>query len=118
MTPCILSAALLAASLLSGDEPLLRYALEPGDRLIYQRVAVVASLETGAVEQKITDQIQLWPLERRGDEWLLLLDLRHIADGRPEPVRGALTLLSERGGRRTTPAMLMRVADIWRPRSI
>ncbi len=109
-----LAALAIAASVTvcRGEEPSLRYALTPGDRLVYQRVAVVASIDTGAVEQQITDQIQIWPLEQRGDEWLLLVDLRHIADGQVEPVRGALTLIDERGRRRTTPPMLTRVADM------
>lgn len=115
MMPFPLVLALAAAPPASApnvDPPDLRYALAPGDRLVYQRLAIVASLDTGAVEQQITDQIQIWPLEQRGDQWLLLLDLRHIADGRMEPVHGALMLIDERGRRRTTPAMLTRVADM------
>ena len=90
----------------------LRYNFRPGDRLIYKRSAIVASLETGAVEQRITDQIQLWCLERDDNEALVLLDLVHFVDGRIEPVRGALLRIDMRGERRMEAAMLTRIAEL------
>ena len=90
----------------------LRYNFRSGDRLIYKRSAIVASLETGAVEQRITDQIQLWCLERDDNEALVLLDLVHFVDGRIEPVRGALLRIDMRGERRMEAAMLTRIAEL------
>ncbi|MCG3127445.1 MAG: hypothetical protein CHACPFDD_02305 [Phycisphaerae bacterium] len=89
-----------------------RWAFHVGDRLIYERRAVVAALDTHAVREHITDQIQIWCLEKRGDEWLLLVDLIRIVDGKTEPTRGAVLLIDDRGRRHIEPAVATHVADM------
>lgn len=89
-----------------------RYRLEPGDYLLYERRALVASLQTGAVEQQITDQIQLWCLEPGAGGGVLLLDLIHIADGNIEPTRAAVLTIDPRGVRRIDPIMQERIAEM------
>lgn len=106
----ILCFATLAAPAAAQTAP--RWSFRVGDRLIYERKAVVAALDTHAVREHVTDQIQIWCLEKRGDEWLLLVDLIRIVDGRTEPVRGAVLLIDDRGRRRIEPVMATRIADM------
>lgn len=94
----------------AGESPL-RYAIRPGDRIVYERAAVVASLETGAVQQRITDQIQVWCLDQQDQKRLVLLDLIHIVDGTIEPPRGAVLEIDARGLRDMSSATQTRIAE-------
>ena len=104
--------ALVHGAAIVQAQPPLRYNFQPGDRLVYQRSAIVASLETGAVEQQITDQIQIWCLERTDEDTLVLLDTRHFVNAKGEPVRGALFRIDSRGNRDMEAGMLTRISEM------
>ena len=53
--------------------PPLRYQLNVGDRLVYERRVRVTALDADAVLERYTQQLQLWCLSRQQDEVLILL---------------------------------------------
>ncbi|HUU96301.1 MAG TPA: hypothetical protein VM487_11220 [Phycisphaerae bacterium] len=94
-----------------GNIPL-RYALQPGEHLVYERRALDSTLETGQEQQRIVDRIRLWCLAREGDENLLLLEQTRSRDGRVEPLRGAVFYLDQRGRRRVPDVVQTRLAEL------
>ena len=77
----------------------LEYRFEVGDRIIYERRAIVSSLTTSQRRQTIVDQIQLWCFERNDNQALLLIDLIRLVDGHREPMCGIVLYIDQRGRR-------------------
>jgi hypothetical protein len=90
----------------------LRYRLQAGDRLVYERRAQVTALDSGKPQARIVDQIQFWCLEVRDNRALVLLDRIRIVAGRAEPIRGALFYMDESGVRRIPESVRTRAADL------
>lgn len=106
-----LATALSPATAVSAGPPL-RYHLEAGDQLVYERRVQVAALEGPSAPQRYTQQIQLWCLGSDWRETLLLADLVRVVDGRAGPTRGALFHADPRGRRRFPDEVLARVAGL------
>lgn len=73
---------------------------------------MIASLDTNAVESRVTDQIQIWCLDELEDSYLLLAHLVRFEDGKREPVRAMVLSIDRRGVRRMTPAMQTQIAEM------
>ena len=98
-----LAVALASACARGQDERALRYRLKTGDCLLYEQRATRTTLDADQPLAQRACQLRIWCLERRGDESLLLVDLRPTGDaGRQRS--GGVTLHVDDGGRR-------RVAD-------
>jgi hypothetical protein len=93
--------------------PSLRYRLDVGDRLVYERHVQVVPLDGRAAPERYTEQLQLCCLSREREETLLLLaDLTRIANQQVQPARGAVFKLDRRGHRRFSNEVLVRVAEL------
>jgi hypothetical protein len=94
-----------------GNIPL-RYAVQPGDYLVYERRALDSTPQTGQEQQRIVDRIRLWCLAREGDGNLLLLLQTRSRNGRVGPLRGAVFYLDQRGRRRVPDVVQTRLAEL------
>lgn len=95
----------------AADSPL-RYRFEPGQWLIYERQVRIEPLGIDLPPRRYTEQIQLWCLETREDDALLLVDVMRVVGNDMEPPRGVLLRIDERGQRRLDPETLRRVPEV------
>ncbi len=106
-----LAAVLYAAGAAAADPPL-RYDLDVGERLVYERRVRVLPLDGDSVVQRYSQQLQLWCLASDLKEDYLLAELIHVAAQQTEPARGALFHIDHRGRRRFPDEILARVAGL------
>lgn len=78
------------------------YRFEPGDVREYEQRETVTTLAGDEPQSASTARIQLWCLERTGEEWLLLAALTRTRAGAAEPACGGV-LYVDAGGRRRFP---------------
>jgi len=106
-----LGAVLLAGFAARAEQPL-RYRLEPGDRLVYERRTVFSRGDSNRPPEQRTQQVQIWCLAQEGDAWLVLADIMEAAEGRTSPARGAVLRLNVDGRRRPAEEGLSRLAEL------
>jgi hypothetical protein len=92
--------------------PLLRYDLDVGDRLVYERRVRVLPLVGDSVLERYSEQVQLYCLSRDLKEAYILSELIRVTDQRTGPARGALFHLDYRGRLRLPDEALDRVAEL------
>ncbi|MGE0480647.1 MAG: hypothetical protein AB7Q17_09260 [Phycisphaerae bacterium] len=110
-----LATAVLLASFAAAHvaaEGVLRYDLRAGDWLIFERRAMVTSLRDGRELSRYVDQIQLWCLEARDDDRLLLIDRIRLVAGEPQPMVGLIFHADTRGGLRVPTELLNGAAEL------
>ncbi len=104
--------ALTAALPAAAQTPSLTYQLAVGDRLVYRREAVVRANDSGAVRQRIVDDVQCWCLAEEDGQKLLLIQLVREAGAEVHPARGAVLYVTSRGERRWPDEMPPRLAPL------
>lgn len=103
--------AAFAAGVVAADAPL-RYRFEPGQWLIYERQVRIESIGVELPPRRYAEQVQIWCLERRLDDALLLVDVMRVVGDDVEPASGILLHLDERGGRRLETEALRRTPEV------
>jgi len=94
-------------------QPTLRYRLEPGDHLNYERRATSFALDSGQPIASTVARIDIWCFQRREHEALLLLTVTHnITAESSESTRGGVLCVDEFGRRRIPPETLIRLDDL------
>lgn len=84
--------------LTGGAQAPARYAFETGDWLVYERREVVTRASGGErIGPSITDQIQIWVLNRTADSCLILLDQIRLLENDARPARGIVATVDSRG---------------------
>jgi len=98
----VASAATLTSSGLAQDA--LRYRLEPGDRIVYERRVRLTPLDrvapqgpTAGGPQEFREQIQIWCLSGPRAARRVFLDVTRVADGRTQPPVGVVLTVDARG---------------------
>jgi hypothetical protein len=113
MTAAICCAAWLsAAARASSPDGPPAYNLNVGDWLVFERRAMVAALDTGAVHEQVRDQIQVWVIASNGHWRRLLAELVRTVDNQPIEIHAAVFDMDPFGRKRLTPETAMRIADM------
>ncbi len=95
------------------------YRFEVGDHLVYER-RTLSSLTSDTqpapsadpASAGTTQQIEIWVLEKRGEQARILLDLIDTSADRIEPMRGVLLDIDERGRRELPEVTQTRMAGL------
>ena len=109
-----LFAALACAACIAtaAAQPSLRYRLEPGDHLNYERRATSFALDTGQPIASTSARIDIWCFQRRNNEALVLLTVTDATPGSSVPTRGGVLYVDEFGRRRIPAETLIRLDDL------
>ena len=91
---CLVS--MLAAVGVARAAPL-RYAIEPGNQLVYERRVRVESSADGRVLERYSEQLRLWALDRQENKLLLIAESLRAVGDRAGPARGVVFHMDYRG---------------------
>ena len=110
--PTIALALLFALAGPAAAQQALQYRFEPGEELVYERQVLVTALGASHPLNRITDEVQVWCLQRDSGATLILLVLTRQVDGRAEPARAVLLYVDESGRRRLPAETVSRLGAV------